>query len=262
MANIFITGATDGLGRAVAHHLARQGHDLILHGRNRARLDEVAAEVGRSPITVLADLAELSQVHRLAAEVSAATDRLDVFISNAGIGSPDAQRQVSADGHELHFAVNHLAGFLLARELLPLLRRSAPARILFVASLSQSPVDFDDPMIERGYTGLRAYGQSKLAQIMAGFELAGRVDATEVTVNSLHPATLMPTKMVPGHRSVDRLETGVAATVRLATSDELTHVTGKFYDRQRETRADPQAYDHDARARLWKLSEELTSPRW
>ena len=259
MATVFITGATDGLGRAVAHRLARQGNDVILHGRNRARLDEVAAEIGGSPVTVLADLRELSQVRRLAAEVSAATDRLDVFVSNAGIGSADAERQVSADGYELHFAVNYLAGFLLARELLPLLRRSAPARIVFVASLSQSPLDFENLTIERGYSGMRAYGQSKLAQIMSGFELAGRTDATEVTVNSLHPATLMPTKMLRGHPGVDDLETGVAATVRLATSSELTGVTGKFYDRQREARADPQAYDHAARARLWELSEEMAS---
>lgn len=257
MATAFITGATDGLGRAVAHRLARQGYDLILHGRNRARLDEVAAEIGGSPITVLADLRELSQVRRLAADVSAATDRLDVFLSNAGIGSPDTKRQTSVDGHEVHFAVNYLAGFLLARELTPLLRRSAPARIVFVASLSQSTLDFDNLMLEREYSGARAYSQSKLAQIMSGFELARRIHATGVTVNSLHPATLMPTKMLRGAPPIDCLETGVAATVRLATSSELAEVTGKFYDRQRETRAAPQAYDDDACARLWKLSEAL-----
>ncbi|WP_035854393.1 SDR family NAD(P)-dependent oxidoreductase [Cryptosporangium arvum] len=259
MATVFLTGATDGLGRAVAHRLAAEGFDLILHGRDQARLDRVAAEIGGSPRTVRADLSQLSQVRRLAADVSAATDRLDVFISNAGLGSPDPERRVSADGHELHFAVNYLAGFLLARQLLPLLRRSAPARIVFVASLSRARLDFDDLMLERGYSGDRAYGQSKLAQVISGFELAGRTDATEVTVNSLHPATLMPTKMVPAHATIDTLETGVAATVRLATSRELAGVTGRFYDRQRETHADPQAYDDDVRARLWRISEELVS---
>ena len=104
--------------------------------------------------------------------------------------------------------MNYLAGFLLTLELLPLLRPSAPARIVNVASIGQHPIDFDDLMLERGYSGVRAYGQSKLAQIMSGFELAGRLPAAEVTVNSLHPATYMPTKMVLdeiGH-SIDSLD--------------------------------------------------------
>src|SRR6185312_8644666 len=162
----------------------------------------------------------LALVRRLAAEARQATNRLDVFVSNAGIGGgePDGRsRRISADGHELRFAVNYLAGFLLTLELLPLLRRSAPARIVNVASLGQYPIDFADLMIERGYSGSRAYGQSKLAQIMSGFELARRLPATEVTVNSLHPATYMPTKMVLaeiGH-TVDSIEDGLAATERL-----------------------------------------------
>ena len=122
-----------------------------------------------------------------------------MLINNAGIGSgrPDGTtRQESRDGHELRLAVNHLAGFLLTLRLLPLLRRSTPARVVHVASLGQAPMDFDDPMLERGYSGSRAYGQSKLAQITAGFELAERLDPAEVTVTSLHPSTYMPTKMV------------------------------------------------------------------
>jgi NAD(P)-dependent dehydrogenase (short-subunit alcohol dehydrogenase family) len=156
--------------------------------------------------------------------------------------------------------VNYLAGFLLTAELLPLLRRSAPARIVNVASLGQAPLDFGDLMIEHGYSGGRAYGQSKLAQIMSGFELATRVPAHEVTVNSLHPGTYMPTKMVLaelGHH-VDDLSTGVAAVRRLAIGADVAGVTGKFYDRQRESRANAQAYDEKARAELWRRSAELT----
>jgi NAD(P)-dependent dehydrogenase (short-subunit alcohol dehydrogenase family) len=265
---IFITGATDGLGRALAERLALSGATLLLHGRDEHRLERTAAEIAdraniSKPRTFRADLADLSQVRRLADDVERAADRLDVFVSNAGIGSgePDGHdRRVSADGYELRFAVNYLAGFLLTLQLLPLLRKSAPARIINVASLGQQPLDFDDLMLERDYSGVRAYCQSKLAQIMSGFTLAERIPAEQVTVNSLHPATFMPTKMVLAERisSVDALETGVASTERLVTDPALAGVTRRFFDRMREARADPQAYEGGARARLWQASLELT----
>src|SRR4051794_11032781 len=174
---------------------------------------------------------------------------------------PDGrERRESRDGHELRLAVNHLAGFLLTMRLLPLLRASAPARIVNVASLGQAPVDFDDVMIHHGYSGTRAYGQSKLAQITCGFELAERPRGDGVSVTSLHPATFMPTKIVleeAGH-SIDTLEEGIEATVRLAVSPELEGVTGRFYDRTAEARARDQAYDPQARRRLFDLSLELT----
>jgi len=264
---IFLTGSTDGLGRALADRFAADGAALILHGRDQGKLDRAADDIHRThggarPNTVLADLADLAQVRRLAADVQRLTDRLDVFVSNAGIGSgePDGRsRRTSVDGFELRFAVNYLAGFLLTRELLPLLRRSAPARIVNVASIGQSPLDFDDLMIERNYSGARAYGQSKLAQIMSGFDLAERLPATEVTVNSLHPATYMPTKIVLSEigRHIDTIEEGVNATARLATGTDVAGVTGRFFDRTRDTRANAQAYDAKARSELWRRSLEL-----
>jgi NAD(P)-dependent dehydrogenase (short-subunit alcohol dehydrogenase family) len=262
---VLITGATDGLGRALAQRLAAGGARLILHGRDAARLAQAADDMGGGtrPLTFVADLAELAQVRQLARDVRGATGRLDVLVSNAGIGSgmpAGRERATSADGYELRFAVNYLAGFLLTLELLPLLRQSAPARIVNVASLGQHAIDFDDIMITRGYSGTRAYGQSKLAQIMSGFELASRLPAEEVTVNSLHPATYMPTKMVLAEigRPVDTLETGVAATRRLVSDPALAGVTGRFYDRDREARASAQACDPAARAELWQRSLELT----
>jgi NAD(P)-dependent dehydrogenase (short-subunit alcohol dehydrogenase family) len=265
---IFITGATDGLGRGLAHRLAADGVSLILHGRDQQRLDRTADDIRDThqvarPRTVLTDLAGLSQVKRLAGDVRQATGRLDVFVSNAGIGSgePDGHdRRISADGYELRFAVNYLAGFVLTRELLPLLLASAPARIVNVASIGQHPLDFGDLMLEHGYTGSRAYAQSKLAQIMSGFELAPRVDGGGVTVNSLHPATYMPTKMVLTEigYTVDTLADGIAATWRLVSDPALAGLTGRFFDHTRDARANPQAYDPAARAELWRRSLALT----
>src|SRR3954447_23928265 len=263
---VLITGATDGLGRGVARDLAARGAKVLLHGRDRERLDALARDLGRDgdpAPTFLADLSSLDEVRALAEAVEQSTGQLHVLINNAGIGSgmPDGrERRESRDGHELRLAVNHLAGFSLTMRLLPLLRRSSPARIVFVASLGQAPMDFDDPMLEHGYSGTRAYGQSKLAQITTGFELASRLDPSEVTVTSLHPSTYMPTKMVLDEVAtpVDSLDDGVAATVRLAIDPALEGVTGRFYDRQVEAAPHPQAHDPEARRRLWELSRRLT----
>lgn len=266
---VLITGATDGLGRALAHALASRGAIVLLHGRDQARLSDTLREIreatGRDRLFVYrADFSSLEQVRRLAAEVLGEQERLDVLINNAGIGggSRGAPREESADGYELRFAVNYLAPFLLTGLLLPLLRRSAPARIVNVASVGQAPIDFDDVMLERRYDGWRAYRQSKLAQVMFTFELAERLCAAGqqgITVNALHPATLMNTKMV--YESVgytmSTIEDGLEATLRLAISPALDGVTGAYFDRLREARADDQAYDRQARQRLWRLSEEL-----
>jgi NAD(P)-dependent dehydrogenase (short-subunit alcohol dehydrogenase family) len=262
-----VTGATDGLGRSVAMDLARRGATVLVHGRDPARgertIEGLRRETGSERVELyLADLADLAAVRRLAGEVERAHAELHVLINNAGIGTglPDSRsRQQSRDGYELRFAVNYLAGFLLADLLLPLLRRSAPARIVHVASLGQHPIDLDDPMLTAGYSGTRAYGQSKLAQVMHAIELSRRVPPREVTANSVHPGTFMPTKIVleeVGH-SVDTLETGTAAVVRLALDPGLEGVSGRFFDQQSEAAADPHAYDEEARRRLWKLSERL-----
>ncbi len=267
---ILITGATDGLGRALANRLAFRGARLILHGRDAERLaaaaDEIAASGAERPRAVLADLADLRQVAQLAEDVASITDRLDVLVNNAGIGSGEPagrQRSTSADGYELRFAVNYLAGFRLTMGLIPRMRvarSDGPARIVLVASLGQQPLDFGDLMLTKHYTGERAYRQSKLAQVMFGMELAHKLPASEITVNSLHPSTFMPTKMVLAEHwhSIDTLEAGVDATARLAADPALDGKTGRFYDRQREAEPHEQALDPVARRELWLRSLELT----
>ena len=265
-ATVLITGATDGLGRRVARDLATSGATVLLHGRDEERAETTAREIREETSNgklhyYLADFSSLGEVRRLAEEVRANHDRLNVLINNAGVFA--RERTLSGDGHELTFAVNYLAPFLLTHLLVPLLHSSAPARVVNVASAGQSSVNFDDPMLERGYDGMRAYAQSKLALIMFTFDLAGQLEGTGVTANCLHPATLMGTKMVFeafGSAASD-VQEGADATVYLAASPELEEVTGRYFEGQREAQAKQQAYDPEARKRLEALSEELTGLR-
>jgi NAD(P)-dependent dehydrogenase (short-subunit alcohol dehydrogenase family) len=207
-------------------------------------------------------LSSLAETQKLADAVLADHRRLDVFISNAGIGSQNdgPARQTSADGHELRFAVNYLSGFLLAHRLLPLLKASAPSRIVNVASLGQHPIDFDDVMITKGYNGSRAYAQSKLSQIMFTIDLAEALKGSGVTVNSLHPATYMNTTMVRagGITPMSTVEQGGEAILHLVTGDDVVNKSGLFFNGMNEAKANRQAYDAEARKRLRALSLELT----
>ncbi|MDP8972010.1 MAG: SDR family oxidoreductase [Actinomycetota bacterium] len=268
---ILVTGSTDGLGKSTARDLATSGATVLLHGRDPERGDSVVRELREETDNdslhyYVADFSSLEEVRRLADEITADHDRLDVLVNNAGIGAGrrgEKSRDSSRDGYELRFAVNYLAPFLLTRLLLPLVRRSVPSRIVNVASAGQSPISFDDVMLERGYDGMRAYAQSKLALVMFTFDLAEELEGTGVTANSLHPASLMDTKMVfeTFGSASSSVREGTDATVRLAISPELEGITGRYFDGQREARADEQAYDPEARARLRRLSEELTGLR-
>ena len=257
---ILITGSTDGLGREVALSLAGPGTRILVHGRNRERGDAVVRAVeaaGGTARFYQADLAQLSQVRVLGEAILRDQERLDVLVNNAGIWLQGEGRQLSGDGHELHFAVNYLSHFLLTRMLLPLLVESAPARIVNVASGAQQAIDFDDVMLARRYSAGRGYAQSKLAQILFTFDLARELEGKGVTVNALHPATMMNTTMVlsRGARTQSTVEEGAAAVLHLIESPGLG--SGQFFNRTRPVRADPQAYDEDARARLRRLSEAL-----
>jgi NAD(P)-dependent dehydrogenase (short-subunit alcohol dehydrogenase family) len=263
---VLVTGSTDGVGRYVAVKLAGAGARVLIHGRDggrgKALADEIRREGRGEAVFYQADLSSLAGASGLAETVLADNKRLDIFISNAGIGSQNdgPARQVSADGHELRFAVNYLAGFLLAYRLLPLLKASAPSRIVNVASLGQHPIDFDDVMITKGYSGSRAYAQSKLSQIMFTIDLADELKGTGVTVNSLHPATYMNTTMVRagGITPISTVEQGGEAILHLAVGDDMADKSGLFFNGMNQAQANPQAYDPAARKRLRALSLELT----
>jgi NAD(P)-dependent dehydrogenase (short-subunit alcohol dehydrogenase family) len=259
-----VTGSTDGVGRVVAKRLGDGGWRVLVHGCDRARGERVVAEIknaGGSAEFFGADLSALAEVRRLAGAAQQTTKRLDLLINNAGIGGGGSRgtRQTSADGYELRFAVNYLAGFLLTHLLLPLIRKSAPARIVNVSSLGQQAIDFTDVMLTHGYSGSRAYCQSKLAQIMFTVDLAHELEGTGVTVNALHPATYMNTTMVrqSGATPMSSVEEGADAILNLATSADMEERSGLYFNGQREARADEQAYDAEARQHLKTLSLEL-----
>jgi NAD(P)-dependent dehydrogenase (short-subunit alcohol dehydrogenase family) len=257
-----ITGSTDGLGRQVALRLAESGFRVLVHGRDRERGKIVEQEVraaGGSAHFLDADFASLAAVRELSERVMRESASLELLINNAGIGTgPRASgRATSVDGYELRFAVNYLAGFLLTDLLLPLLVKSAPAQIVHVASAGQYPLDFTNVMLTRAYSGMRAYAQSKLAQVMFTFDLAQQLTGTEVAANCLHPASLMDTRMVreTGTQPTSTVEEGTRAVMALALSPQGQ--TGMYLNGTQPARAHEQAYEEAARARLRILSREL-----
>jgi len=258
-----VTGATDGVGRVVARELAKQDWRVLVHGRDRPRGEALVHEIeraGGSATFLPADLASLAEVRRLADEVRQTTDRLELLINNAGIGTAGSGRQTSTDGHELRFAVNYLAGFLLTYLLLPLLKASRPARIVNVSSGGQQAIDFSDVMLTKHYSGIAAYCQSKLAQILFTIDLADELRGSGVIANALHPSTYMNTTMVrrAGVSPMSKVEDGAEAILQLAVSPKLEGRSGLYFNVMNEARANPQAYDAEARRRLRALSLELS----
>ncbi len=262
---VLVTGSTSGLGQEVARRIASSGAHVIVHGRNRERgmalVEEIEREGSGSARFYAADFASFAQVREFAEAILRDYERLDILVNNAGFGSAPDERLLSEDGHEFRFQVNYLAGFLLTKMLLPRLLDSAPSRIVNVSSLAANPIDFDDVMIENNFSGGRAYGQSKLAQVMMTFDLAEELEGTGVMVNALHPAAYMPTGMVRRLGVTPRatIDEGATAVMQLVESMEIE--SGQFFIGLRPGRANAQAYDLEARAKLKSLSEDLTGVR-
>ncbi|MEZ5291195.1 MAG: SDR family NAD(P)-dependent oxidoreductase [Vicinamibacterales bacterium] len=256
---VLVTGSTDGLGREVAFALAAQGAHVIVHGRNAERghavVNAIAAGGTGSARFYGADLASLAEVRRLAADIRRDYTRLDLLVNNAGVIAPE--RTLSADGHELQFAVNYLSGYALSYLLLPVLERGHSPRIVNVSSIAASPIDFSDVMLEHGYTSGRAYGQSKLAQVMFTIDLAQELKGKGVVVHALHPATYMDTNMVRSAGGTPRstVEEGAAAVMHAIATDAPS---GSYFVGQRPGTPHRQAADAEARHRLHELSRTLT----
>jgi NAD(P)-dependent dehydrogenase (short-subunit alcohol dehydrogenase family) len=261
---ILITGATDGIGKQSALELAAKGNSLIIHGRNEDKTVETAhwltEKTGNTNINYyIADFADLAQVRDTAKRIRENIDKLDVLINNAGIYMN--KREVTKNGYETQFAVNHLAPVLLTMELLPVLKATPKSRIVNVASKAHYRADFDFENIngEKHYDGYEAYANSKLANILFTYELAERLTGDDVTVNCLHPGVIETKLLREGFGGGgDSLEKGAETIVYLALSDDVNNVTGKYFDECKEAVSSPASHNDDIRKRLWKVSLSMT----
>jgi NAD(P)-dependent dehydrogenase (short-subunit alcohol dehydrogenase family) len=265
---VVITGASSGIGAAAAVELARRGAEVVPVGRDAARLEKVAAKVGQEPVQ--ADFASLAQVRRLAAELLARHERIDVLVNNAGL--MPGRRTLTEDGYETAFAVNHLAPFLLTSLLLDRLRESAPSRVVTTSSDAHRGglIDLDDLRLERRWSTMRAYSNSKLANVLFTFELARRLEGSGVAANCFHPGVIRT--RLTRKASIPLLvgaalaapflgspKRGAATLVHLAASDEGGEVSGGYFESSRLGRPSAQAQDAELAAALWERSEALTA---
>lgn len=273
-----VTGATSGLGLATAEALATMGARVIVGARSKERGEQAVARVtevtgNRDTKLIVSDLSSAAGASQFISETRERFDRLDGLINNAGVDV--GQRQVTADGLELTFAVNYMAPFLITNGLLELLEASAPARVLNVASTGYKggKLDFDDLQSERGFSGQRAYNSSKLALILFTYELARRLNQSGVTVNAVDPGfvrgtgigatlpfayKLIGTLMWPFMASLQR---GADTIVWAASDPALDSVTGRYFKRRREVSTGPPTQDEALAQRLWETTQELAATR-
>jgi NAD(P)-dependent dehydrogenase (short-subunit alcohol dehydrogenase family) len=270
-----VTGANSGIGKVTAKALAAGGATVIMVCRNRdkgeAARAKIAGETRNENVDLMiADFSDPGQIRRLAADVKAKYPRLHALVNNAG--AYNNKRDLTADGYEATFAVNHLGYFLLTVELLDLLKSSAPARIVNVASEAHrsARIDFDDLSLENGYSGWKAYGQSKLANVLFTYELARRLEGTGVTANCMHPGVVgtnlfnhvggLGGKIVRLFTPFMRTpEKGADTIIWLASAPEVEGTTGKYFIDRKERATNPESYDTIIAARLWEVSERMCS---
>lgn len=273
---VLITGATNGIGKVAALELAKKGANVVIVGRNPAKTTETAAEIkagsGNPNVEmIVADLSSMAEVRKVAETFKASHSKLDVLINNAG--AVFSSRQETVDGYEMTFAFNHLAYFLLTNLLLDTLKASAPARIVNVSSAAHTngQLNFDDLQSKNNYGlgGFRAYGLSKLANILFTYELARRIEGSGVTANVLHPGLvgtgfgknnnrlmtfamrlIAPFSLTP--------EQGADTIIYLASSPQVIGVSGKYWEKRKAIASSPASYDQAAQKQLWAASEQMT----
>lgn len=270
-----VTGANSGIGKAAAAALAKMGAHVVMVARSRERgasaQEEIKRESGNEQIDLLlADLSVQDDIHKLAEVFRSHYDRLDVLVNNAGVFM--MQREETVDGLEVTFAVNHLGYFLLTNLLLDMLKESAPARIINVSSGAHygAKMDFDDLQAEQSFAGFRAYGQSKLANVLFTRELAERLEGTDVTVNAVHPG-FVASNFAKNNGFFARIgmkligslfgrspEKGAETVVYLVSSADVEGVSGKYFEDKQVKKPAAAAMDEAAARRLWQVSEELT----
>jgi NAD(P)-dependent dehydrogenase (short-subunit alcohol dehydrogenase family) len=295
-ATVLITGGNTGIGKATATELARRGAHVVFTSRNAERGTEALADIraasGRDDVECLAlDLADFASVRRCAAEFLERETRLDVLINNAGINLIRGKRQLSAQGYELHLAVNHLGHMLLTDLLLDRLKACAPSRIVVLSShaylMCPDGLKLDDLQMEQGYQAFQCYGHSKLANIAYTVELAKRLEGTGVTVNAVHPgfvetelgrwrpedkASFVPEDEPPGgdKKKAKRegpdlsnlpppvpVEEGAATSIYVAAAPELAGVSGQYFADSAVCELQPAGADPEQASKLWELSEAL-----
>lgn len=262
---VLVTGSTEGLGRAVARALAAQGANVIVHGRNaeggQSLVDEIKASGKGSATFYAADFSSLATVRDFADRIARTYPKIDLLVNNAGVAVAAGQpRRVSADGHELQFQVNYLAGWVLANRLRANLAAAAPSRVINISSLSAAPIDFDDVMLEKPGAAGRGYGQSKLAQVSMTIALAPSFAKDGITMIALHPASMMDTAMVTRDLAAaprTTVDEGRDHVMSLITAPTLEagayYVQGKVAEPRNAQPKDPVA-----RERLVKLTKQLT----
>ncbi len=270
-----VTGATAGIGKITAAALAGQGAELVVHGRSKAKAEETVQEIkaatGNQQISyLLADFSDLDQVRDLAKNFQDRFQHLHLLLNNAG--GFFNKRTLTSYGVEMTFLVNHLAPFLLTNLLLDTLKESAPSRIINVSSEAhrQDRMNFEDLDFKKGYFGIKAYARSKLGNILFGYELARRLEGTGVTVNSLHPGHIATDiwktnfgligpalKRIMGFFSLTP-EEGAENSIYLASSPEVTGISGKYFIKYEPAPSSPLSSDPALARQLWEISEKLT----
>lgn len=259
---VLVTGSTDGIGKQTALELAKMGASVIVHGRNINRAQKTAGEIssltGVAVNFVVGDFTSLDQVRQLADDVLKKVERLDVLVNNAGVYM--LERQMTGDGFEMSWQINHLAPYLLTSLLLERMKSSAPARIVNVASIAhnQARLDYENLQGEKEFKPYRVYCLSKLGNVISTIYLAEKLAGTEVTVNCLHPGVVETKLLRTGFNMQGAtLESGAQTSLFLATSPSVEGVTGKYFDDCREVSPSPVSLDPVERQRFMDVTNKM-----